>query len=124
LEIDEEGLREEVKPLKEGIDPPGGGSTDVAEVSWITPEAGLSVTTAPWGIPWHSWAASASHGMEGSVRGAEVAAKVLALTGMDVLLDADLLKEATDFFNEKTEGKPYVSPVPADQQPILPKKGG
>jgi aminobenzoyl-glutamate utilization protein B len=124
LEIDEEGLRTEVKPLKEGVDPPGGGSTDVAEVSWITPEAGLSVTTAPWGIPWHSWAASASHGMEGSVLGAEIAAKVLALTGIDVLIDSALRNEATAYFQEKTEGKPYVSPVPADQKPILPKVGG
>jgi aminobenzoyl-glutamate utilization protein B len=124
LEIEEEGLRTEVKPLKDGVDPPGGGSTDVAEVSWITPEAGLSVTTAPWGIPWHSWAASASHGMEESVLGAEVAAKVLALTGIDALINAELLEAATAYFKEKTEGKPYVSPIPVDQQPILPKKGG
>jgi aminobenzoyl-glutamate utilization protein B len=123
LEIEEEGFRTTVKPLKEGVDPPGGGSTDVAEVSWITPEAGLSVTTAPWGIPWHSWATSASHGMEGSVQGARVAAKVLALTGVDVLLDAELLERARAFFEEVTEGKPYLSPVPPDQEPILPKKG-
>ena len=44
----------------------------MAEVSRITPVVSLSVTTAAAGIPWHSWAASASHGTEGSVKGAEV----------------------------------------------------
>ncbi len=123
LEIEEVGLKMEVKPLKDEPEPPGGGSTDVAEVSWIVPEAGLSVTTAPFGIPWHSWAVSASHGTEGSVKGAEVAAKVLALSGIDVLINPDLLEEAQAFFLEKTGGKPYVSPVPADQEPVLPTKG-
>ncbi len=123
LEVEEIGLKMEVKPLKDEPEPPGGGSTDVAEVSWIVPEAGLSVTTAPWGIPWHSWAVSASHGTEGSVKGAEVAAKVLALSGIDVLINPQLLEEAQAFFQEKTGGKPYVSPVPADQGPPLPVKG-
>jgi aminobenzoyl-glutamate utilization protein B len=123
LEIEEKGLSTEVKPLKDEIEPPGGGSTDVAEVSWITPEVGFSVTTAAAGIPWHSWAASASHGLEGSVVGAEVAAKVLALTGIDILIDAGLLAEARAFFEEKTEGRPYVSPVPEGQGPPLPGKG-
>jgi aminobenzoyl-glutamate utilization protein B len=31
-----------------------GGSTDVAEVSWIAPTVGLKVTTAPAAVPWHS----------------------------------------------------------------------
>jgi len=123
LEVEEIGLKSEIKALKDEPEPPGGGSTDVAEVSWITPEAGLSVTTAPFGIPWHSWAVSASHGTEGSVRGAEVAAKVLALSGIDVLTNPELLAEAKAFFLEKTGGKPYVSPVPADQGPPLPVKG-
>ena len=123
LEVEEIGLKSEVKALKDEPEPPGGGSTDVAEVSWITPEAGLTVTTAPFGIPWHSWAVSASHGTEGSVQGAEVAAKVLALTGIDVLTHPELLAEAKAFFLEKTGGKPYVSAVPADQGPPLPGKG-
>jgi aminobenzoyl-glutamate utilization protein B len=124
LEVEEKGLSTEVKPLADGPQPVEGGSTDVAEVSWIAPAVSLSVTTAAAGIPWHSWATSASHGTEGSVRGAEVAAKVLALTGVDLLLDPALVEEARAFFLEKTGGKPYVSPVPADQKPPMPRKGG
>jgi len=124
LGIEEKGLEAEPKPLKPEPEPPGGGSTDVAEVSWIAPVVSLSVTTAAAGIPWHSWATSASHGTEGSVRGAEVAARVLALTGVDLLLDPDLVVEARAYFDEKTEGRPYVSPVPSDQKPPMPRRGG
>ena len=124
LGVEEKGLDTEVKPLKSEPEPPGGGSTDVAEVSWITPVVSLSVTTAAAGIPWHSWAVTAFHGTEGSVRGAEVAAKVLALTGVDLLTDPELLREARIFWEEATGGKPYVSPVPLDQKPPLPKSGG
>jgi aminobenzoyl-glutamate utilization protein B len=52
-----------------------------------------------------------------------VAAKVLALTGVDLLLKPELLAEARAFFLENTGGKPYVSPVPEDQGPPLPVKG-
>ena len=121
LGVEEKGLDTEVKPLKPEPEPPGGGSTDVAEVSWIAPAASLSVTTAAAGIPWHSWATTASHGTEGSVRGAEVAAKVLALTGVDLLLRPDLVREARAFWEQKTDGKPYVSPVPEGQKAPLPR---
>ncbi len=124
LGIEEKGLDADPKPLKPEPAASEGGSTDVAEVSWITPTVSLSVTTAAAGIPWHSWATSASHGTEGSVRGAEVAAKVMALTGVDLLLNPELIREARAFHDEKTEGKPYVSPVPADQKPAMPRKGG
>jgi aminobenzoyl-glutamate utilization protein B len=123
LGVEEKGLSIEVKPLADGPEPPSGGSTDVAEVSWIAPAVSLAVTTAAAGIPWHSWATSASHGTEGSVRGAEVAAKVLALTGVDALTNPELVAEARAFFLEKTGGRPYQSPVPADQKPPLPRKG-
>ncbi len=124
LEIEEKGLDTEIRPLKPQQEPPEGGSTDVAEVSWIAPTVSLNVTTAAAGIPWHSWATSASHGTEGSVRGAEIAAKVLALTGVDILLKPELLVAARTYFLEKTGGRAYVSPVPADQGPPLPEKRG
>jgi len=115
--IDEVGLVQEIKPLAEGEEPPSGGSTDVAEVSHITPTVGFSMTTAAAGIPWHSWAATASHGTEGSVRATVAAAKVIALMGVDLLTDSDLLEEAKAFYMEKTGGAPYLSPIPVNQAP-------
>lgn len=119
---EEKGFVGEVEPLADANIPPetSGGSTDVAEVSYITPEVGFAVTTAPAGVPWHSWATASSHGTEAGIKGALVATKVIGLMGVDLLTDDQLLKEATDYFEEKTDGKPYQSPIPKDQKVILP----
>ncbi|OJJ16356.1 amidohydrolase [marine bacterium AO1-C] len=101
---------------------PSGGSTDVAEVSFITPTAGFGVATAPFGVPWHSWATSSSHGTSAGYRGALVATKVLTLTGIDLLTDRKLLEAAKADFKKSTGGKAYKSPLPVDQKVILPKQ--
>ncbi|MCP4902102.1 MAG: amidohydrolase, partial [bacterium] len=100
-----------IKPLADGPKPPTGGSTDAAEVSHIIPTVGFSYTTAAAGIPWHSWAATACHGTSGGIKGAVAAAKVIALTGVDLLSDPALLEAARKDFIEKSEGKPYRSPL-------------
>ena len=117
----QKGYETSLKPLADALEPPRGGSTDVAEVSWITPTVGFTVTTAAADIPWHSWATTACHGTEAGVKGALVATQVIALTGADLFTDPDLLKRARQAFEEATEGKPYQSPIPADQPPPLPK---
>ncbi len=120
LELEEKGIATVVEPLTAEQEPTRGGSTDVAEVSWITPTVSVSVASAGDGLPWHSWATSASHGTPGAPRAAQVAARALALTGVDLLTDPDLLAAARTFFTEKTGGKPYSSPIPVDQEPPLP----
>jgi aminobenzoyl-glutamate utilization protein B len=120
LGIEETGFDAEVQELAAEPQPVEGGSTDVAEVSYITPTAGFSVTTAAADIPWHSWAATACHGTEAGVKGAIIAAKVLAATGVDLLTDPELRAAARGFFDEARGGAPYESPIPADQPPPLP----
>jgi len=120
LELEEKGLDTEIKELADEPEPVSGGSTDVAEVSYIAPTVSLQITSAAAGIPWHSWATSASHGTEGAIVAAATAAKVLALTGVDMLTDPDLMAEAKAYFLEKTEGQAYVSPIPVDQKPPVP----
>jgi aminobenzoyl-glutamate utilization protein B len=116
----EKGFNDKIKPLADKPDEVKGGSTDVAEVSWIVPTAGFAVTTAAEDIPWHSWAATACHGTRAGRKGAVVAAKVIAATGVDVLTRPALVQEAKAFFLKATDGKPYQSPIPADQKPPLP----
>lgn len=123
LEVDEDGYSTEIEALTDEPEPPSGGSTDVAEVSYITPTVGFSVATAAANIPWHSWATTACHGTEAGVKGAVVATKVIALTGADLLVDAELRVSAKQFFDEQTEGAAYQSPIPLDQDPPLPEVG-
>ena len=120
LDLEEKGLNVEIKPLADEPEPVSGGSTDVAEVSYITPTVSVRVTSAAADVPWHSWATAASHGTDGAVRAAEIAAKVLALTGIDMLTNPDLMQRAWAFFEEETGGEPYRSPIPVDQAPPVP----
>lgn len=120
LEMEESGLNDTIKPLADKPEPASGGSSDVAEVSYITPTVEFSVTTAAEHIPWHSWATSASHGTPGAVKGAQVAARALALMGAELILDGDLRARAKEAHAQATGGVPYESPIPADQAPPLP----
>jgi aminobenzoyl-glutamate utilization protein B len=81
----------------------------------------VGIASAGKGLPWHSWATAASHGIPGAAKAAQVAARVLVLTGVDLLTNSDLLSSAQDEFLEKTGSEPYHSPIPADQKPLLPK---
>lgn len=103
-----------------GLEAPEGGSTDVAEVSHITPTVGIYVATAGKDLPWHSWAASASHGLPGASKAAVTAARVLAMTGVDLFTQPKLLEQARADFEKRRGGRPYRSPIPAGQKPPLP----
>lgn len=120
LDLEQKGYVTEIKALASELEPASGGSTDVAEVSYVAPTAGFSVTTAAEGIPWHSWATTACHGTKAVHKAAVVAAKILATTGVDILTRPDLLTEMRAAFEEATKDKPYESPVPQDQKPTLP----
>lgn len=124
LDLETSGLRDTIDHLLPAPTPADGGSSDVAEVSYIAPTVEFSVTTAAEHIPWHSWATSASHGTPGSIKGAQVATKALALMGAEIILDADLLRRAKEAHAETIGGVPYKSPIPEGQAVPLPKKGG
>lgn len=113
----EEGLVCEIKELEEPSKDPEGGSTDVAEVSWIVPTLHLSITCAPYGIPWHSWTVVASSRHAIGHKGMLLAAKVMATTGIDFLLDEEVLIEMKKEFKEKLKGYKYKSGIPPDQKP-------
>jgi len=115
------GYPDNVKPLADKVQPPQGGSTDVAEVTRLAPGVSIYVATAGIDLPWHSWATSASHGRPSAAKGASVAAKTLAMTAIDFLLDQDLRERAKAEFDKKMKDHPYVSPVPEGQKAILPE---
>ena len=71
-----------VQPYKETAQ--AYGSTDVGDVSYTVPTAGLGTVTWVPGTPAHSWQAVAAGGMSIGSKGMMVAAKTLALTAMDI----------------------------------------
>jgi aminobenzoyl-glutamate utilization protein B len=117
--VEEQGLNGAIQPLEEPKPDPPGGSTDVADVSWIVPTLHLSVTTAAEGAPWHAWPVVACGGMSIGHKGMLQAAKVLVATMVDLFEDAKTREAIQAEFKEKTKGKIYKAYIP-DGPPPLP----
>lgn len=71
-----------------------GGSTDVGDVSWVVPTAGIRTATFVPGTTNHSWQAVAAGGTTIGVKGMIVAAKTIALTAAELFLSSDELTAA------------------------------
>ena len=99
----------------------GHGSTEVGDVSQITPTGNLLTCCHPLGAPGHSWQITASSGAEIGFKGMDYAAKAMALTGLELMVNADALKADRGEFVQQTGGKKYVSPL---REGSTPKKGG
>ncbi len=124
LNKDEDGFSTEIQPFEDPKGYLGGGSTDVADVSWIVPTAALSTACSPKNVPGHSWAITSSVGSSAGMKGMRIAAKVLATAGIEILLDPSIIEKAKLEFAEKTEDFIYKSAVPKDQKARLPEKKG
>ena len=121
-DLDEEGLSTVIEPLERpkarDLDYYiGSGSTDVAEVSLITPTVGLGTATFVKETPGHHWANVACSGHTIGAKGLRVATKVLAATAVDLMSRPDTLAAMQAELEETTEGTPYVSSIPADVAP-------
>jgi aminobenzoyl-glutamate utilization protein B len=99
---------------------PEGGSTDVGDVSWVTPTLHVSVTTAPRGVPWHAWPVVAAGGMSIGHKGMLQAAKTLAATMVDLFEDEAARAAIRAEFEKKSRGFAYRPYIP-DGPPPLPR---
>ena len=93
------------------------GSTDVGDVSWLTPTSQIETVCWPAGVPGHSWQIVACGKSSLAHKGMFLAAKVLAATAIDLLTDPELLEKAKKEFDERSaEG--YVCPIEEGAVPI------
>jgi aminobenzoyl-glutamate utilization protein B len=103
----EDGMTDKVLPAHTGVE--FGGSSDVGDVSWNVPTMGAVYASWPLHIPPHQWGCTACHGMSIGRKAGIRAAHVLAAAGLDLITDANLLKEAQAEFEKKRAGKPCKS---------------
>ena len=97
----------------------GGGSTDVGDISWVVPTAGIRIATWVPGTPAHSWQAVACGGTSIGNKGMMVAAKTLALSTYDLFQQPDALIEAKKELAERV-GKDFeYVPLLGDRSPPL-----
>lgn len=116
--VEAKGLNGAIEALEEPKPDPPGGSTDVADVSWIVPTLHVSVTTAAEGAPWHAWPVVACGGMSIGHKGMLQAAKVLAATMVDLFEDAKTRETIQAEFREKTKGQIYKAYIPDGAPPV------
>lgn len=92
------------------------GSTDVGDVSWHVPTSGLTAACFAAGSPGHSWQNVAAIGSPIGHKGMLVAAKVLALSTVDLLQDPEAVKAARADFQERMKERKYTTVVPKGQK--------
>lgn len=96
-----------------------GGSTDVGDVSWTVPTAGLGTATWVPGTSAHSWQAVAAGGTEIGNKGMINAAKTLAFSAWDLFTQPAVLAAAREEF-ERRRGEDYVyESLVGDRDPPL-----
>lgn len=74
----------------------GPASSDVGDVSWVTPTASIAAATWVPGTVAHSWQAVASGGSSIGVSGMLVAAKTMAISAMELFTNPILLQKAKE----------------------------
>lgn len=112
------GMDASINPLRETLDTPGGGSTDVGDVSWTVPNINLSVTVAPKDTPWHSWAVVACGGMSIGHKGMIYASKALGMTAVDLLENPKMVTEIKEEFKSRKGDEVYKPMI--DGPPPIP----
>lgn len=103
----EVGMDSNIYPLKETEENPGGGSTDVGDVSWNVPNINLGVTVAPKGTPWHSWAVVACGGMSIGHKGMVYAAKAMGMTMLDLFENPKMVEKVKEEFKTRKGNEVY-----------------
>jgi len=78
------------------------GSTDVGDVSWLTPTAQFTAVTWISGSPGHSWQNVSTGTHPIAHKGMLLAAKVLACATADLMEQPQLLAQAREEFREST----------------------
>ena len=108
-------LRRELEEARQGT---GGGSDDIAEVSWNVPTVRLRYPANIPGLPGHHWSNAISMATPIAHKGANHGARVVAMTAVDLLVDARLLEAARRYFSEvQTREYKWVSLIPPGTEP-------
>ena len=104
---------------KFGADDDKGGSTDVSDVSWVVPTAGLSTATWVPGTAAHSWQAVAAGGTTIGSKGMMMAAKTLAGAMIDAFSNPKVIEESWKELKKKRGENFKYEPLLGDRKPAL-----
>ena len=92
-------------------------SSDMGDMSWLTPVSMLHTATWTTCAPAHSWGAVATGKMSIGHKGMMYAAKVMALSAAELILSPEKLAQAREEFEAQIKRTPYTCPIPDEVQP-------
>ena len=95
------------------------GSTDVSDVSWITPTMEFNTSCNVLGAPGHDWRFTAVSGMSIGHKSLVFAAKVMTASALDLFINPELLKKAKEEHKERLGGRRYECAIPKGVNPPL-----
>ncbi|MER5752029.1 amidohydrolase [Streptomyces sp. NPDC002088] len=97
----------------------GGGSTDVADISWNVPTVSMGAALAPIGTKMHTWSTASCAAAAPGQAAVLVAAKYLAATAMDLVTQPERLKAIKDEFAERTKDIEWRTALPEGYEPPM-----
>ncbi|MCQ2554664.1 MAG: amidohydrolase [Clostridia bacterium] len=113
-----EGLNDFLFPFYSGDDfTPG--SSDVGDVSWLTPTAQFTAVTFTKNSPGHSWQNVSAGCSPVGDKGMIYAAKVLAGSAVDLFSNTETIEKAKEEFLLRLDGESYVCPIESDAVPYV-----
>ncbi|WP_419998388.1 amidohydrolase [Streptomyces boninensis] len=120
LGLPQKGMHDEIGELT----PPnpvfmGGGSTDVADISWQVPTVSMGAALAPVGSKMHTWSTAACAAAAPGQAAVLAAAKYLAATAVDLVTQPERLKALKDEFKDRTKDVEWKTALPEGYEPPM-----
>ena len=104
----------------QAMTPMGGGSDDIADISWSLPTIVLRYPSNIPGLPGHHWANAISMATPIAHKGVVYGAKAEAMTLLDLLLKPELIKDAWAYYkDEQTKDIKYEPLISPKEQPAI-----
>jgi len=123
LKSPEEGLSTTLSGLGKpalSLSAGGGGSDDIADISWTVPTIVLRFPSNIPGLPGHNWANAISMATPIAHKGVTAGAKAEAMTLLDLFTNPELLKNAKTYFTDvQTKETKYIPLVSKTDKPAI-----
>jgi aminobenzoyl-glutamate utilization protein B len=115
------GLDTKVDSIKKPVKTSGGGgSDDIADISWNVPTVVLNYPSNIPGLPGHHWANAITMATPIAHKGVTAGAKVEALTLLDMLVKPEIIKNAWSYFTDvQTKDIKYTPFVSRTNKPAI-----
>lgn len=98
----------------------GGGSDDIADITWNVPTVTLRFPSNIPGLPGHHWSNAISMATPIAHKGVVAGAKVEALTLLDMLVKPEIIENAWVYFNEvQTKDIKYTPFISETDKPAI-----